>query len=121
MPKCNQCGDDLARSHRKLWEKPIYSVVFTCRLCETRAGMTHRYFNYFGPYAKCPRCGNGDLRKRETLDRIDRLLRTPISWLQGLFGANLYHCVLCRMQFYDFRSFQRSNLKAPSKTVLPVP
>jgi hypothetical protein len=112
MRKCTFCNDSLTRTHRRLWEKPIYSVVFKCRACESRIGAKREFFHYFGGHAKCPRCGTEEVKQRSTLDRIDRLVKTPISVFQALTGGKLYHCLFCRIQFYDLRrrSRQRSRL-----------
>ena len=108
MRKCNFCNDALARTHRRLWEKPIYSVVFKCRACDSRVGAKRNLFQYFGGHAKCPRCGTEEIKQRSKPDRIDRLVKTPISVFQSLTGGKLYHCLFCRIQFYDLRH-QRSS------------
>jgi len=112
MRKCKQCNEILARSHRRFWEKPVYSVVFECRECESRVGAKRNFFHYFGGYAKCPRCGSEEIAKRSKRDRIDRMIRTPISVFQSLTGGSLYHCFFCRIQFYDLR---RRNPKRGSR------
>jgi hypothetical protein len=91
-----------------LWEKPIYSVIFTCRGCESRVGAKRNFFDYFGGHAKCPRCGTEDLKKRSKPDKIDKLIKTPISMLQSFAGGYLYHCGFCRIQFYDRRRQARA-------------
>jgi cytoskeletal protein CcmA (bactofilin family) len=51
----------------------------------------------------CPHCGNQDLTVLPERDHIEKFYNGPISRLQGLCGAKLYHCVYCRLQFYDAR------------------
>jgi len=51
----------------------------------------------------CPRCGNTDLRQLQERDGIDEMYSNPLSRLQRFFGAPLYWCQFCRLQFYDFR------------------
>jgi hypothetical protein len=97
------CHESLVRTRRYLWEKPIYSVIFTCRTCESRVGAKRNFFRYFGGYAKCPRCGSEELKARKKRDGIDTLIKNPISVLQSLTGGKLYHCLFCRIQFYDLR------------------
>ncbi|MBI4874995.1 MAG: hypothetical protein HY822_10230 [Acidobacteria bacterium] len=58
---------------------------------------------FFSLKCRCPRCWGGDVHRFEELDEIERLYRNPISLLQALFGAPLYWCPFCRLQFYDFR------------------
>jgi hypothetical protein len=122
MPQCALCGENLARSHRKFWEKPIYSVVFKCKGCETRVGAKHNFFNYLASHARCPRCGTEDLGKRITRDKIDKVIRTPISILQSIVGGTLYHCIYCRIQFYDLRGRRRIRKQSEAErgTVSPV-
>jgi hypothetical protein len=38
-----------------------------------------------------------------TRDKIDSMLKGPINFIQFLWGADLYHCRYCRVQFYDIR------------------
>jgi cytoskeletal protein CcmA (bactofilin family) len=53
--------------------------------------------------ARCPRCGTTRLRRRTRPDRIDQLESSPFNRIQRVFGAQLYHCIYCRYQFYDRR------------------
>jgi hypothetical protein len=78
-------------------------VVFKCRSCETRVGAKRNFFDYFGGHAKCPGCGTEDLKKRNKPDKIDKLIKHPVSVLQSVTGGYLYHCAFCRIQFYDLR------------------
>jgi cytoskeletal protein CcmA (bactofilin family) len=53
--------------------------------------------------ARCPSCGSEKLQLRTERDRIDRVTQTPSDMVRRLFIANmqLYHCYVCRLQFYD--------------------
>jgi uncharacterized Zn finger protein len=118
MPECPKCSENLSRTHRKFWEKPIYSIVFRCHNCNHRVGARHDFFKQFSRTTLCPRCGNLDVEKRRTKDRIDKLIHTPFSTLNRLLGGNLYHCVFCRLQYYDVRS-RRTKAKEAQKPVAP--
>lgn len=59
-----------------------------------------RFLKPQGP-VHCPLCGTERLHLRAKLDPIDRLYQTPSRKLQQFFGAQLYHCWVCRIQFYD--------------------
>jgi len=52
---------------------------------------------------RCPSCGSERLQLRTERDRIDRLYQTPTGMVRRLFVADmqLYHCRVCRLQFYD--------------------
>jgi hypothetical protein len=118
MPICANCGETLVRSHRKLWERLVYALVFKCKKCEARSGAKFHFYFYLSRHCKCPRCGTEDVEKRTGRDKIDKVIRTPVSMLQGLIGAQLYHCVYCRLQFYDLRGRNHKRLRA--KTVSPT-
>jgi len=52
---------------------------------------------------RCPSCGSERLQLRTERDHIDRLYQTPTDMVRRLFVADmqLYHCRVCRLQFYD--------------------
>jgi len=52
---------------------------------------------------RCPSCGSEKLQLRTERDHIDRLYQTPTDMVRRLFVADmqLYHCRVCRLQFYD--------------------
>lgn len=39
-----------------------------------------------------------------------------LSMVQGIFGATLYHCKMCRFQFHDFRSIPQEAPKTVSQS-----
>ena len=59
---------------------------------------------YFGSHTRCPVCGTGRLSRLGERDRIDRMHRTLFQFVRFPFGARLYHCRICRVQFYDRRT-----------------
>lgn len=79
-------------------------AVYECEQCKTRKPEPRWYALYLGDYPRCPRCGTYRLSRLVTRDRIDAMYRSIFSFAQGLFGARLYHCRYCRIQFYDMRS-----------------
>jgi len=52
---------------------------------------------------RCPSCGSEKLQLRTERDHIDRLYQTASDRVKRLFVADmqLYHCRVCRLQFYD--------------------
>jgi hypothetical protein len=55
------------------------------------------------PHVACPECGNKRVRRLARRDRIDRMSDVAWSTIQRHLGGKLYHCALCRLQFYDCR------------------
>jgi cytoskeletal protein CcmA (bactofilin family) len=57
---------------------------------------------------RCPICGSERLQRRSARDPIDRLYQTPSDRVRRLFAADmqLYHCRVCRLQFYDYGAAQ---------------
>ena len=54
-------------------------------------------------YVTCPECGTTRVKKLLKRDPIDRRSAVPWSRIQGYLGGRLYHCLSCRLQFYDCR------------------
>jgi len=61
---------------------------------------------------RCPECGTARLSKRSKYDRIDRKSNSLLRRFLGLFGAPIYHCTFCRLQFRDIRGLDPNR---PSK------
>jgi hypothetical protein len=57
----------------------------------------------FQKYTLCPECGTTRLTKLSKYDRIDRKSGSILRRFLGLFGAPIYHCTFCRLQFRDYR------------------
>jgi NAD-dependent SIR2 family protein deacetylase len=51
----------------------------------------------------CPDCGTNRLSKLSKYDRIDRKSGNIVRRLLVMFGAPIYHCTFCRLQFRDVR------------------
>jgi DNA-directed RNA polymerase subunit RPC12/RpoP len=103
MVSCPTCGGKLWRVHRTLGERLLYMAVYECRKCRAREPEPRWYALYLGDYPRCPRCGTFRVTRLAARDRIDPMYRNPLSRAQGYFGAALYHCKFCRIQFYDMR------------------
>ena len=101
--QCPKCDGTLTRSHRRGPERFIFSHTFRCRDCSYRVRESHLQTGLFGKFAECPRCGNIAPDKRKKPDRVDSMLHSPLRFLHWLMGGQLYHCVFCRLQFYDRR------------------
>ena len=110
-PRCERCGGSLVRAHRTIFEKMFYSRAFACRDCHHRAGGERRFAYYLSVSCKCPQCHTIDLDRRFKADKIDRVVRNPVSLLQAVLGGRLYHCHHCRLQFYDLRRLPKAPLK----------
>ncbi|HVV44961.1 MAG TPA: hypothetical protein VHC72_07135 [Bryobacteraceae bacterium] len=65
----------------------------------------------FQKHVQCPDCGTTRLTKRSSWDRIDRISNSLIRRALILFGAPIYHCTFCRLQFRDYHQLEpaRSN------------
>jgi len=88
--------------------------MYECRQCHTRKPEPRWYALYLGDYPRCPRCGTYRLTRLSTPDKIDKMQGGLINYVQRLWGADLYHCRYCRVQFYDVRK-----PVAPEKTATP--
>jgi hypothetical protein len=93
----------LRRVHRTFSEKLLYAAMYECGLCHNRKPDPRWYALYLGDYPRCRRCGTFRLTRLTTPDKIDRMQKGPLNYLQYLWGADLYHCRYCRVQFYDVR------------------
>jgi hypothetical protein len=73
---------------------------YRCRECRQPYKI---YRPWFSLRARCPGCGNADLKAMRKIDPIEGLSRNPASLIQGFLRAPLLYCRWCRLQFYDFR------------------
>ncbi len=112
MRKCGYCGGSrLKRVHRTFAERFSYLAIYECRDCENEEFVPRRYTYHFGEEARCPSCGTYRVTKLRGVDKIDKMVTGPLNRIEKMMGGNLYHCVFCRLQFYDRR-------KAAPRTVL---
>ena len=77
---------------------------------------------------RCPVCGSERLQLRSERDPIDRLYQTPSDRVRRLFAADmqLYHCRVCRLQFYDVAqgaqpAVQKAAEAVPQKIAIAEP
>ena len=62
------------------------------------------------PYAKCPECYRGHgLKRQGRPDPVDRMSKSWLSRIGGMFGAPLYWCSFCRLQFHDVRPWDEAD------------
>jgi hypothetical protein len=53
---------------------------------------------------RCPRCKTTRLKVLKKIDRIEKLYGNSLmNRFRARRGDTIYHCVICRMQFYDAR------------------
>jgi len=77
--------------------------MFECQQCHTRKPEPRWYALYLGDFPRCPRCGTYRLTRLTKRDKIDKMQKGPLNFALFLWGADLYHCRYCRVQFYDMR------------------
>jgi hypothetical protein len=105
LPACIVCGHSYARKRRNLIQKVLFQAVFRCEHCghETYIRRGCLLFVMFRRYSECPWCGNPDVSRLSSRDRVDPMSRNPLRRILGLFGFRLYHRKFCRLQFFDWR------------------
>ncbi|MGA2118924.1 MAG: hypothetical protein ABSH56_29760 [Bryobacteraceae bacterium] len=54
-------------------------------------------------HRRCPQCWSERLEVLSRRDYIEGFRKGLIRRVQGWFGAPLYYCWRCRLQFYDAR------------------
>jgi hypothetical protein len=92
-------------------------MVFQCPVCERKTKIPKYPALYICLHRNCPRCATPQVERLSKRDKIDPLYLHPISLVQALFGAPIWWCPFCRLQFYDFRPgwpVTRSGSKKPA-------
>jgi cytoskeletal protein CcmA (bactofilin family) len=70
---------------------------------------------------RCPRCRTTRLRVLNKLDRIEKLYGNALmNRFRARRGDTIYHCIYCRLQFYDPRKPGRQAAGGPAKKA-PAP
>lgn len=103
MINCLDCGRRLTRRHRTAFEKLFYRSCFRCDSCGAQANSARPLVAMLHEFAECPKCSTRDVSKLRRVDKIDRMSKNPFRYILRAFGAPLYHCNFCRIQFYDWR------------------
>src|SRR5437870_68662 len=105
MPSCQVCGYETVRTRRNFIQRAYTLAIFKCLKCGNRMYARRRFLTAFGRFVRCPQCGSRkNLSKLRSVDKVDRLNKNPLRLLLSIFGAPLYHCTFCRLQFWDVRS-----------------
>jgi hypothetical protein len=89
----------------------VYSAIYICPNCQSELRVPYRgvYINVafvFSRHTHCPRCGTANTLRSARRDSVDSLSHHPLSWIQHLLWAPLYHCIDCRLQYYDWRQLE---------------
>jgi hypothetical protein len=103
----------LTRQHRKWYQRFFYRQVLQCRKCGGREQTPREFTLQPTAYVQCPRCHTHKVSRRIAPDKIDPVIKTVSSVVQGLLGGRLYHCNYCRIQFHDLRHSMKTQ---PAKT-----
>jgi len=102
--QCDWCGNTVGRVRRTKWERLTSAIVYQCPDCQRKTKIPKFPGLYiFSLRRTCPKCGTPQLERLRKRDRIDPLYHNPLSLIQALFGASIFWCPFCRLQFYDLR------------------
>jgi len=108
MAHCQNCGWELKKTHRTVFQKLLYSGAFVCPRC----GLRTRRFRprlrvtsifVFSRYTHCINCGSARVHRLAKRDRVDTMSHHPLSVIQHLTFAPLNKCPACRLQYFDWR------------------
>ena len=99
---------------RRGLERLRYAAVYWCPACNIKTAYSRPWTFHLPFHRCCPRCGNTRIEHMKRRDRIDPMYKNPLSLIQVLFGARLWWCPLCRIQFYDMRPAQPPPMKEQS-------
>jgi hypothetical protein len=103
MAVCAKCGGRMTRRHRKWYQRFVYKQVLQCRKCGVEDQTPREFTLKPTAVVQCPRCHTHKVSRRIAPDKIDPVIKSFWSVVQGLLGGRLYHCNYCRIQFYDLR------------------
>jgi hypothetical protein len=100
---CVYCGRDAHRRPRNIFLKLFVSGSYSCSHCGLRWMRPRALFYIFQRYADCPHCRTRAISRLAKKDYIDPMMFNPLRRMLTIFGAPLYHCTFCRVQFRDWR------------------
>ncbi len=109
MAVCDKCGGRMTRRHRKWYQRFMYKQVLQCRKCGIDSQVPREFTLKPTAIVQCPRCHTQKVSRRIAPDKIDPVIKSFSSVVQGLLGGRLYHCNFCRIQFYDLRHTKRAS------------
>jgi ribosomal protein S27AE len=112
MITCRVCAGIGKRRSRTFLERLVNRAKLQCPDC---GAFWYWRRVLFQKYTFCPECGTSRLSKRSKYDRIDRKSDSVVRRFLGIFGAPIYHCTFCRLQFRDYRRLdpkRRSKVQA---------
>jgi uncharacterized protein with PIN domain len=117
MLTCPHCRKRLLRVRRTPLEKLLNSDMYACSGCRRRVGARRPSLVFlFSKYARCIQCGSSEVARLAKPDRVDQFTTNWLGLAPRYFGAPLYRCSPCRVQFYDWRQVrQASQPRASSK------
>jgi hypothetical protein len=94
--------------------------MYECLQCHKRKPEPRWYALYLGDFPRCPRCGTYRLTRMAERDKIDPMKKGLVNYLQYAWGADLYHCRYCRVQFYDVRKPVAPEVGEKAGAITPV-
>ena len=97
----------MRRIHRTFVERLRALAAYECVACGELLFTPRQFHLHLGNQVRCPSCGRFDVTKLKERDRIDRMHTGLLNLLEKFCGGNLYHCFICRLQFYDRRTLAR--------------
>src|SRR5258708_22270453 len=100
---CVYCGREANRRPRNFFLKPFLSGSYSCPKCGLRWSRLRSFFFLFQKYAECPSCQTRAITRLAKKDRVDPMTLNPFRRMLVVFGAPIYHCTFCRIQFRDWR------------------
>src|SRR5271165_5311403 len=109
---CPVCASMGKRRPRTFLERVFTRAKLKCPACG-KVWYWRRVL--FQKHTCCPECGTSRLSRRSKYDHIDRKSESFLRRALGLFGAPIYHCTFCRLQFRDYHSLDPGR-KAKAQT-----
>jgi hypothetical protein len=112
----------MARVHRRLAERFLYSTVFSCPHCKRRVHRlrdsllsTYSTLRFvLATHSRCPRCGRRNVNRLRRSDTIELLTRNPFALIQAVLGAPVKHCHYCRIRYFDWRGIREESAVSAS-------
>ena len=114
---CYRCGNTLRRVQRTFLEKILYSGAYRCQDCDVRIYDPNLLWIDLRKYANCPSCGTAKITLRNSPDPIEKVYKSPYSFVKRILGSRLYRCQYCRLQFRDFRDIRKPSTEPDSEPI----